>query len=745
MNKNFYTLAFISILVVSAFTYSYTSSSTSFSLGDIPDPGHHGDEITVKIGTTYKTLQRAIQDGDLISYWNPYSTNIYYLNTVGIGTSTPSTSFKLDVNGNIRAGTIYDKDSTAYYLNPNSISKLNQIRTYTLCDENGANCKDLSAGWDSGTASVWSTGTSTIYSSSTATKIGIGTSSPSYLLDVNGEMQVEKIYDTITSYYLDPSSTSRVNRINTYYLCDENNDNCKDLSAGWDSGTTSPWTSGTSTIYYLNTVGIGTSSPSTTYKLDVNGNIRSGIIYDKDSTSYYLDPNSISSLQDIKLKGKPNCEVLKTDSDGDIICTIFPSTTTSPWSTGTSTIYSSSTATKIGIGTSTPSYLLDVNGEMQANKIYDSDINYYLDPASTSRVNRINTYYLCDENGANCKDVSTGWDSGTTSPWIISGSNIYYSTGNVGIKGLASTSYALDVNGEMQVQKIYDTTTTYYLDPASTSRVNKINTYYLCDENGANCKDLSTGWDSGITDEVGSTTNGYWCKGTGSQVSCTESSIPWSAISGEPTIGDITGVTAGNGLTGTATSGTATLNVGAGTGITVSADSISATLGTSITENEIAQNILDDSEIQDNSLTAISLAADSVGASEIATNAVGAAEIATGAVGSSEIADNSITGSDLKCTGQTVLAGDNNCYTASEIVSAAGGGTTQTLDCTYKEAVAASTTTVYCDAGYTRTGGGFSMSISSGTKYSKPYGTNGWQCYSGGQTVTCYVTCCRLV
>lgn len=39
--------------------------------------------------------------------------------------------------------------------------------------------------------------------------------------------------------------------------------------------------------------------------------------------------------------------------------------------------------------------------------------------------------------------------------------------------------------------------------------------------------------------------------------------------------GDITGVTAGNGLTGGATSGNATLNVGAGTGITVTADAVS--------------------------------------------------------------------------------------------------------------------------------------------------------------------------
>ena len=71
--------------------------------------------------------------------------------------------------------------------------------------------------------------------------------------------------------------------------------------------------------------------------------------------------------------------------------------------------------------------------------------------------------------------------------------------------------------------------------------------------------------------------------------------------------GDITGVTAGSGLTGGGQSGSVTLNVGAGTGISVAADSVGISSG-GVGATQLASNAVTTAKINNNAVTLAKLA-----------------------------------------------------------------------------------------------------------------------------------------
>jgi len=125
-------------------------------------------------------------------------------------------------------------------------------------------------------------------------------------------------------------------------------------------------------------------------------------------------------------------------------------------------------------------------------------------------------------------------------------------------------------------------------------------------------------------------------------VTVTKGAASWD-ISAVGSGGDITSVVAGAGLTGGATSGEATLDVGAGTGLLIGADAVSVDVGTSA--GKIVQldavgalpavsgaNLtnLSGTGLADGSITQAKLAADSVGAAALAASAIQAGDIEVG-------------------------------------------------------------------------------------------------------------------
>ena len=137
----------------------------------------------------------------------------------------------------------------------------------------------------------------------------------------------------------------------------------------------------------------------------------------------------------------------------------------------------------------------------------------------------------------------------------------------------------------------------------------------------------------------------------------------WASIAG-----DITGVTAGAGMTGGGSGGTVTLNVVGGAGMNVTANAIaiaddgivqSMISGGAVSNEKLAADSVDSSKIQDNAIDSEHYVDGSIDNVHIASNTITAAKIAANAIGSSELADNAVdTGAiaALAVTGAKIAA-----------------------------------------------------------------------------------------
>src|SRR6056300_251847 len=383
--------------------------------------------------------------------WTTSGSDIYYSSgNVGIGV-TPSSSTKLNITSSNQAGlTIYDSSSTKPYM-----------KLYT----GGYDC---AMGLDGFTGHFIIKNSSNFSSNDrfnldlSTGNLGLGTSTPSYKLDVvgdinfTGELSVNGSAGTSGQVLTSSGAGS---------------------APTWTTISSGAWTTSSSNIYYNSgNVGIGTINPA--YLLDVAGNINfTGTLYQNGSvfsdspwtTSgsgiYYISGNvgiggSASSLYKLNVQAYNQAGIKiadnyqakpyilfesSTDCSTGLESGIFSIKNSSNFSTNDRFNLDLSTG-NLGLGTSTPSYKLDVVGDI--NFTGELSVN---GSAGTSG-------QVLTSRGAGSAPTWTTISSGA---WTTSGSDIYYSSGNVGIGVTPSSSTKLNITSSNQAGlTIYDSSST---------------------------------------------------------------------------------------------------------------------------------------------------------------------------------------------------------------------------------------------------------------------------------------------
>ena len=213
--------------------------------------------------------------------------------------------------------------------------------------------------------------------------------------------------------------------------------------AAASGGGSSPWTTSGSNIYYNSgNVGIGTSSPGTPLEIRSSGSANpfdNGLlVYNTNESS---NQDSIITLRvGASSAGDPFISFDVAGEAGWAFGMDNSDSNKLKWSTSASNLTTTKmTLTddgKLGIGTTSPGYKLDVNGTMHiANALYVGS------PSPSAGTNG----QVLTSTGGGAMAWTTP-SSGGSSPWTTSGSDVYRSSGNVGI-GTSSPAYPLDVNG----------------------------------------------------------------------------------------------------------------------------------------------------------------------------------------------------------------------------------------------------------------------------------------------------------
>jgi hypothetical protein len=256
------------------------------------------------------------------------------------------TSANMFAFGSMRAPIFYDYNDTGYYVNPNSASnfyqKLNIAATGSFNPDtqygisfgdnagitgwnfnpNGSpayrNLTFYATGWNGSSVVTRNILTIGNYNGN----VGILTISPDYPLHVAGtaysssDFRAPIFYDSDdTTYFSNPSSTTRINRLKVF----------SNPAADWDA--VEIYSTGTSGFIQ----GLGDESglylrseQGNIYLADNRGDVRMPKFYDVNNTAYYCDPNSTSEFSRLNVAGYSIGSSTTVDLSGNDQSTYYP-------------------------------------------------------------------------------------------------------------------------------------------------------------------------------------------------------------------------------------------------------------------------------------------------------------------------------------------------------------------------------------------------------------------------------------